>query len=45
MKTKRKLVTIVIRDCIFLVEPSRAGELVALEREMVRREWATNTLP
>lgn len=42
---KSKLVTIVIRGCIFKVERSRARELRALETKLLREEWRTNQLP
>lgn len=42
---KPKLVTIVIRGCVFKIEARRAGELERLEREAVRKDWASNQLP
>ena len=45
MPKKQKLVTIVIRGCVFKVEARRAGELERLEREAIRKDWQTNQLP
>lgn len=42
---RHKLVTIILRDCIFQVERSRAAELLALEKKILRKEWNTNQLP
>ena len=44
-KHKPKIVTVVIRGCLFRVERSRAGELEALEKEALRKDWALNRLP
>lgn len=37
--------TIVIRGCLFRVTHAQARELERLEREAIRRDWATNQLP
>ena len=37
--------TIVIRGCLVRVTKEQARELERLEREAVRKDWATNQLP
>jgi len=39
-----KLVTIVIRGCVFRVTPEVAREMKRLESVWLNREWNTNTL-
>ena len=40
-----KLITIVIRGCLVKVTPEQAREFERLEREAIRKDWATNQLP
>lgn len=37
--------TIIIRGCVFRVTKKQAIELERLERELMRKDWATNQLP
>lgn len=42
MKKSQKLVTVVIRGCIFRVPKEKALEIERREREVMRQDWNTN---